>query len=677
MKYVPSAARLLPLVRDAYRFVLFHQENNIRDRHQVYDDLLFCPSGSLIKKHWSSKMFSWVLKGPILDQHWSPCIRTLEGHSDWVREIAISSDGRLIASCSDDRTICLWDAETGILQNRLEGHTDWVTALAFSPNGLLASCSGEEIIVWTCYGGSYRTLPGGGIIRSLDFSPDAKHLASASSNRLGVWEIATTVFHQLSEESWICVRFSSDGEWLVAQSHDNKIEVWDTKTHQRMASIPECPKTYAITFLPFDKNYILSGGGDDNIVRMWDLKAGNQVKSFPGHRDDVSSISCSPNGHLAASGSDDRTIRVWDTQTGALKTILSGHNSAVQSVKFDPSGQYIVSASNDRSIRIWDCKEFVNLSDQNKPSRRHSSGIHCIALSPTGDLIVSGSEDGTIGIWSSETGENQHFFSAHSDSVLAVAFSPDGQKLASTGSDNLVQLWDLKTGYLCGSLSGHQDWVRHASFSPQGSLLASASDDRTIRVWDTSLDRAKIETAQKVLEGHQDYVRSTAWSADKKHMASCSDDGVIFIWDAKKFSLKHTLKANDPVSANSIAFRPHTSHIVCAAYDDTLSIWDFESESLVYKLNVQRTFDQLSFTNDLNYILTEFGAVPLDKSANLSQPPAWSPYRISEDGSSIIPAGKEGLSLPTQYTRQSSCIYGHRIAIGCEDGQILFFELER
>lgn len=115
---------------------------------------------------------------------------------------------------------------------------------------------------------------------------------------------------------------------------------------------------------------------------------------------------------------------------------------------------------------------------------------------------------------------------------------------------------------------------------------------------------------------------------------------------------------------------------MCALLTTILSIWGFDSKTLLYKLDVRRTFDQLSFTDNPDYIVTEFGAVPLGKSESFSQLPAWSPYWISGDETSIIPAGKEGLSLPAQYRRQSSCICGYRIAIGCEGGQVLFFELD-
>jgi hypothetical protein len=73
-------------------------------------------------------------------------VRTLSGHTDWVRSVAFSPDGRLLASGSgDNRTIKLWEVASGSLVRTLSGHTNWVNSVAFSPDGrLLASGSGDK-----------------------------------------------------------------------------------------------------------------------------------------------------------------------------------------------------------------------------------------------------------------------------------------------------------------------------------------------------------------------------------------------------------------------------------------------------------------------------------------------------------------------------------------------------
>ncbi|MBO5838211.1 MAG: hypothetical protein J6R06_00850, partial [Bacteroidales bacterium] len=63
------------------------------------------------------------------------CLKTLEGHSDWVRSVAYSPDGTKIISGSYDKTIKIWDAITGQCLKTLEGHSEWVSSVAYSPDG--------------------------------------------------------------------------------------------------------------------------------------------------------------------------------------------------------------------------------------------------------------------------------------------------------------------------------------------------------------------------------------------------------------------------------------------------------------------------------------------------------------------------------------------------------------
>jgi WD40 repeat protein len=98
--------------------------------------------------------------------------QTLEGHSGWVRSVAFSHDSKLLASASYDKTVKVWDAATGTLQQTLEGHSGWVRSVAFSHDSkLLASASFETVKVWdTATGTLQQTLPVDGDVKSLLFN---------------------------------------------------------------------------------------------------------------------------------------------------------------------------------------------------------------------------------------------------------------------------------------------------------------------------------------------------------------------------------------------------------------------------------------------------------------------------------------------------------------------------
>ena len=124
------------------------------------------------------------------------CVQTLTGHSDWVRSVAFSPDGQLLASGSDDNTIKLWQPGTGNQIRTLTGHSNWVISVAFSPDGqLLASGSWDKTIkLWQpSTGEEICTLTGhSDSVDSVAFSPDGQLLASDSDDKtIKIWQLSS------------------------------------------------------------------------------------------------------------------------------------------------------------------------------------------------------------------------------------------------------------------------------------------------------------------------------------------------------------------------------------------------------------------------------------------------------------------------------------------------------
>ncbi len=161
-------------------------------------------------------------------------------HAERVRGVAFSPDGRLLASCCDDKTVRLWDPATGEQRRTLTGHTDWVVGVAFSPDGrLLASCSRDRTVrLWDpATGEQRRTLTGHtNAVFGVAFSPDGRLLASCANDKtVRLWDPAIgeqrrTLTGHKSQWYSPClgaVAFSPDGHLLASCVGDWTVQLWD------------------------------------------------------------------------------------------------------------------------------------------------------------------------------------------------------------------------------------------------------------------------------------------------------------------------------------------------------------------------------------------------------------------------------------------------------------------
>ncbi|KZV95430.1 WD40 repeat-like protein [Exidia glandulosa HHB12029] len=254
-------------------------------------------------------------------------IRRLNGHEDHVMQVAISPDGRLLASCSYDRTIRLWDAETGnAVGEPMLGHTSHVFSVAFSPDGThIASASKDKTIrIWSCE------------TRDTVVGPLYGHTSSVFS-----------------------AAYSPDASRIVSGSWDKTIRVWDTQTGACILGplSGHGSMIFSVAFSPDGLRFV--SGSYDKTVRIWDAFSGEPVgEPIEGHRGGVHCVAYSPDGARIASGSWDHTIRISDAATGALiHQPLRGHTHAVVFVAFSPDGRKLVSASHDVTVRIWDATD--------------------------------------------------------------------------------------------------------------------------------------------------------------------------------------------------------------------------------------------------------------------------------------------------------------------------------
>jgi WD40 repeat protein len=459
----------------------------------------------------------------------------LEGHGFWVNRVSFSPNGLLLASCSSDRSINIWDTKGKLLQ-KLYGHTNWVT--------------------------------------SVEFSPDGKTLASASrDNTLKLWHFneETGLFvekttHTLKghEGPVLDVSFSPNGELLVSASEDTTVRIW--KINGTLLKTMRGGHSRWATCVCFSPNgEMVASGSADRTILLWDTN-GTIVKTLKGHDSFVESVCFSPDGQLLASSSRDKTVKLWNVGEGTLLKTCYGHTDKVWDVDFHPDSKTIASASWDRTIKIWDVEG--NLI---KTFKGHGDVVHSVAFSPDGRTLASASRDTTVKLWNI-AGTPLHSLLGHTDEIYGLAISPDGRMIASVSKDKQVNLWNMK-GVLLASLGGHNERVHSVCFSPDGQTIVSASGDSTIKFWQ-SRNGKEINT----LKGHRSEVYGISYRPDGQVLATCSADATVRIWTAEGTWLQ-TL-SDHGAEVYSVAFSPDGSMIASASKDKTIKLWSWNGTLL-------------------------------------------------------------------------------------------------
>ena len=280
------------------------------------------------------------------------------GTRDYVRSVAISPDGKLVASGFLYEGIKVWEVDSGLPLRALRSHTASVNSISFSPDSQwLASGSRDRTIkLWDVYTGQViRTLDGhDGEVLGVAFSPDGVWLASGSTDStVRLWraitgrEVQPFIGHERPVTSTV---FSPDGQYIASGSLDRTIKLWEVHTGREVKTFEGHTEGVASLAYSPDGRFLASGG-EDKMVRIWDVATAHEIRTLTGHINDVTSVAFSPNGELVAGGSLGQTIRIWKLSNGRLVKTLWFSEIGWHPVAFSPKGQWMALASRD--VQLW------------------------------------------------------------------------------------------------------------------------------------------------------------------------------------------------------------------------------------------------------------------------------------------------------------------------------------
>ncbi|CAI4232450.1 unnamed protein product [Auanema sp. JU1783] len=309
---------------------------------------------------------------------------SLSGHRMPVNRVIFHPFWAVMASCSEDTTIKIWDYESGDFERSLKGHTDAVQDIAFDKSGkLLVSCSADlSIKIWE-FGGTYgalKTMKGHDHnISSVCFVPSGDFILSASRDHtVKMWEVETgyCVHTFRGHTEWVrMIRIHPDGTHFATASIDQSVIVWalQSKTakatlreHDNVVECVEWAPESALAPIRSENGkpsvdalaqpYIIVSGSRDKTIKVWDALSGTVLFNLIGHDNWVRGLKFHPKGKYLLSVADDKTLRIWEIAARRCSKTIDAHQHFVTSIDFHPSAPYVITGSVDTTCKVWECR---------------------------------------------------------------------------------------------------------------------------------------------------------------------------------------------------------------------------------------------------------------------------------------------------------------------------------
>ncbi|MGO9570609.1 MAG: protein kinase domain-containing protein [Desulfomonilaceae bacterium] len=494
-----------------------------------------CRQGSLYQERWKDyggeprNFVSSLGLVPIGEQ------ASFAGHLKGVISVAFPPVAGKAFSVGEDRSIRIWELESGRCLKNLRTFAFVPVAGAFSPDGKLAA---------TSYGDAFKTV-------------DLWNMDQAQLLRR----------YQGMGATHVC--FSPSSRYLAASGSTGRICILDTSSDKIVRELPQSYGNISSLAL-LDDGERLAVGTEDGRLMVISVESQNPLFTAAAHQGQISCMDASLDGSVILTGGMDEAVRLWNVGSGKELMRYGGHRGTITTVRFIADGDYIVSGSGDGTVKIWDATSGRCYRTIMAPGEE----VTCCAASSDGKRLVTGGPHGSVKLWSLDTGW----------------FGKDFLEPALCRPKTFGELVGLHSSFEAAIQDFNAAWrkgrreealacferIRNVpgfSWSREAILVRNALQGE-------ARGRLKSATFVRSFDGHHDAVVSLAPSPDSLTLLTGGLDGAAALWDVVTGRCIRRFKVNSPVS--QVLFLPRISGIVTWSIDGVLRRWglggDLEQE---------------------------------------------------------------------------------------------------
>ncbi|KAJ1434647.1 flagellar associated protein putative: flagellar associated protein [Ochromonadaceae sp. CCMP2298] len=582
---------------------------------KIRQALLYSPCGKYLVYPLGSFV---VVKNVVSDKE-----AFLDGHSNEISCIAMSNDGRTLASgqlnlMGVKADIIVWDFEeakrlldcgTVMLGekttiHRLKQHLGRVQGISFSPNNAyLATIGGQDdntVVIWDAASGvaicgSPAARDSVLCVKWLNNRND--RVVTAGNYHIKVWQVdfslpklhamdcrlgsVRRVFLSITIEDNDCIAYfgTTTGDIVKASIDRNELISFkdpDTTVPQLLgitkhrfangANIVLCVQNPAT-----GNTNVLVGAGDGTLAFVnpnLNMVAGYKTQLMGG----VTSIAIHPKGTKFAVGTDqcNRYELSSDLIGAELKT--SCHFGAINDIAFPDGCPDLVVTSSFGDIRVWNSKDNKELLRIQVPNLE----CLCSLVTPSGGAILSGWDDGKIRAFYPETGRMKFVIpDAHSEKVTALGIADNDSRspwrIVSGGDEGRVRIWKVTSSHqaLLASLKEHRGAVNCIKVNADFSQCISASADGSCIVWD-------LERCVRVVALFEPNVfNSVLYHPDESQMLTCGSNHKITYWDAADGQIIRVIDGGED-GMTTLDIVHSGEFFVSGSKDKNLKMWHYD-----------------------------------------------------------------------------------------------------